>query len=70
MQRTKIHGVFEQDLKEAISWTRKSQYERMLANTRGEGATQELVQMIRTDSQLTQDDRAEFLAEVNGAASC
>ena len=69
MQRTKTQDVFEQDLKEAISWTKKNQYEKMLAMARDEGDMRELDQRIRTDTQLTQDDRVELLAEVNGAAS-
>jgi hypothetical protein len=68
LQGAKIHDGFEQELKETISWVRKNQYERMLAMADGEGATRELDRKIRTDSQLTQDDQARLLAEVNGDA--
>lgn len=63
-----MDDAFEQDLKEAISWAKKNQYERMLAMAHGEGAVQELDRKIRIDSQLTQDDQARLLAEVNGDA--
>ena len=66
MQRARIHDTFEQDLKEAISWLKKTQYEMMLAKTHDEGAVHGLDQKIRVDSQLTWDDKAKLLAEVNG----
>ena len=69
MVRAKVHGVFEQDLKEAISWAKKSQYENMLARAHGEREMRELDRKIRIDPQLTQEDQAKLLAEVNGNVS-
>lgn len=65
MRRMKTDDVFELDLKEAISWAKKNQYEKMLAMTHDDGDVQELDRKIRMDSQLTQDDQARLLAEVN-----
>jgi hypothetical protein len=69
MQRAKAVQVFDQDLKEAISDVKRDEYKRELENARNLAALDIIEHRIRTDFQLTRNDRLQLLAEVGRATA-
>jgi hypothetical protein len=63
MQRAKVIQVFGQDLKEAISDVKKDEYRKELEDARDSVALNVVEHRIRTDFQLTQDDRLQLLGD-------
>ncbi len=69
MQRAKAMQVFDQDLKEAISSVKKDEYRRALGWAHDLMALNVIEHKIRTDSQLTQDDRVQLLGDIERVAA-
>lgn len=69
MQRAKAVQVFDQDLKEAISDVRKDEYRRELETVHNLVRLEIIEHKIRTDFQLTRNDRLQLLAEVERATA-
>jgi len=69
MHRSKAVPEFDRDLKEAISSVRRDQYRRTLAETRDPAALDALEHTVRTDFQLTRDDRAELLGDIDSVTT-
>jgi len=65
LQKAKVKQVFGQDLKEAISNARKDEYRRGLRAAHDPEALKIIEHKIRTDFQLTPDDRVRLLSELN-----
>ncbi len=68
-QRAKTVQVFDQDLKEAISDMKKSEYRRKLETAHDLFALNVMEHRIMTDFQLTRNDRLQLLAEVERATA-
>ena len=69
MQRAKAVQVFDQDLKEAISDMKKDEYRGELESVRNLVVLGIIEHKIRTDFQLTRNDRLQLLAEVERATA-
>lgn len=69
MQRAKVTQAFDQDLKEAISDVKKDEYERALEEAHDLMALNAIEHRIRTDFQLTQDDRVQLLGDIERVAA-
>lgn len=69
MQRAKAVQMFEQDVKEAILDVKKDEYRRELENVRKLVALNIIEHKIRTDFQLTRNDRLQLLGEVERATA-
>ena len=69
MQKAKAVQVFDQDLKEAISDVKKDEYRRELENVRNLAALNIIEHRIRTDFQLTRNDRLQLLGEAERATA-
>ena len=69
MQRAKAVQVFDQDLKEAISDVKRDEYRRELETMRDLVWLDIIEHKIRTDFQLTRNDRLQLLAEVERATA-
>jgi hypothetical protein len=69
MQRAKVMQVLERNLKEAISNVKKDGYRRTLGNAHDMTALNVIEHRIRTDFQLTQDDRIQLLGDVERVAT-
>jgi hypothetical protein len=69
VQKAKTIQVFDQDLKEAISDVKKSEYRRKLETLRDPVALDAMEHGIMIDFQLTSSDRLQLLAEVERATA-
>ncbi len=64
MQRAKAVQLLDQDLKEAISDVKKDGYRKALEEAHDQTALSLVEHEIRSDFQLTRDDRLQLLGEV------
>ena len=69
MQRAKLVSAYGQDLKEAISEVKAATYRQLLASAGSLDAVAKVEHEIRSDFQLTGDDRVQLLGEVERAIS-
>jgi hypothetical protein len=69
MRRARAVQVFRQDLKEAISGVKKDGYRKEMGEYRDLDALSLLEHEIRSDYQLTRDDRLQLLGEVELASA-
>ena len=69
MQRAKAVQVFDQDLREANSDVKKEGYRKSLGEVRDAAALSFIEHEIRSDFQLTRDDRLQLLGEVEHASA-
>lgn len=69
MQGAKVTQINKQDLKEAISNVRRQGYRRALGEARVLMALNTIEHKIRTDPQLTQDDRVQLLGDAERVAA-
>lgn len=69
MQRAKAMNAFDQDLKEAISSVKRDEYRKVMGNTHSPMVLIAIERRIRTDSQLTRDDRMQLLGDVERLAA-
>jgi len=69
MQRAKAVQAFDRDLKEAISDVRKDGYKKALAAAHDPGALSFIEHEIRSDFQLTRNDRLQLLGQVELASA-
>jgi ABC-type uncharacterized transport system ATPase subunit len=64
MQRAKVVQDFDQDLKEAISSVKKEEYRKAVDKACDLLDLNIIEHRIRTDFQLTQDDRLQLLGDI------
>jgi hypothetical protein len=64
MQREKTAVAFDQDLKEAISDVKRQEYRRELLVALNSAALRTIDHKVRSDSQLTMNDRLQLLSEI------
>lgn len=64
MQRAKTTQLYHQDVKEAISSVKKREYRRALGEATTRKALAAIEHSVRTNFQLTQDDRLQLLGDV------
>jgi hypothetical protein len=64
MQRAKVVQDFDQDVKEAISSVKKEEYRKAVDKACDLFALNIIEHRIRTDFQLTQDDRLQLLGDI------
>lgn len=69
VQKAKVVQVFDHDLKEAISDVKKDWYRKVLKEVHDSVALAAVEHEIRTDPQLTRDDRLQILGDVGHAAN-
>jgi hypothetical protein len=69
MQGAEVAHVFARDLKEAISNVKRDEYRRALGETHDPMVLNAMEHRVRTDSQLTQDDRVQLLGEIERVAA-
>jgi len=69
MQRAKAVEVYGQDLKDVISELRKEAHRKALGGAHDIVALRLIEHKVRSDFQLTRDDRLELLAEVELASA-
>jgi len=63
MQRAKTHQVFDRDLKDAISQVRKEEYRKAIEEVHDLDSLSRIDHEIRSNFQLTRDDRLQLLGE-------
>ncbi|HYB75391.1 MAG TPA: hypothetical protein VEC08_00380 [Nitrososphaerales archaeon] len=69
MQRAKAVHVFDQDLREAISGVKKDGYRKVLEEAHDQASLRVIEHEIRSDFQLTGDDRLQLLGEAEQASA-
>jgi hypothetical protein len=62
-------NIFDHDLKEAISGVKRDEYRKVMGNTLSPMVLIAIERRIRTDSQLTRDDRMQLLGDVERFAA-
>jgi hypothetical protein len=62
-------NVFDQDLKETISNVKRDEYRKVMGNTQSPMDLIVIECRIRTDSQLTRDDRMQLLGDAERFAA-
>jgi ribosome recycling factor len=68
VQKAKVTHIFAEDLREAISNVKRDEYRRALDGAHDPKILDAIQHKIRTDSQLTQEDRIQLLGDVERAA--
>lgn len=69
MQNAKVIQVLQQDLKVTISSVKKDEHQRALEGAHDLLALEFIERKVRTDSQLTQDDRVQLLGDIERATA-